>query len=75
MINTSLTEQQILQNYEENLHIVILQNFMRNLLFGITLGLTSSLLSIKIGKRFRCPKCQISFSRLERHPANDRSKG
>ena len=65
MLNTSLTEQQILQNYERNLHIVLLQNFIRNLLFGITLGLTSSLLSIKIGKRFRCPKCQISFSRVD----------
>ncbi len=65
MMNTSLTEQQILQNFEKNLHIVLLQNFIRNLLFGITLGLTSSLLSIKIGKRFRCPKCQISFSRVD----------
>jgi hypothetical protein len=65
LMNTSLTEQQILQNYEKNLHIVLLQNFIRNLSFGITLGLTSSLLSIKIGKRFRCPKCQISFSRVD----------
>ncbi|MGC1135208.1 MAG: FAD-dependent oxidoreductase [Nitrososphaeraceae archaeon] len=41
-----------------------------NLVFGITLGLFSSLLSIKFGARYRCPKCDISFSRvdsLQRH--------
>ena len=35
-----------------------------NLLFGITLGLFSSLLTIKFGARYRCPQdCDISFSR------------
>ncbi|MGA7368057.1 MAG: FAD-dependent oxidoreductase, partial [Nitrososphaeraceae archaeon] len=41
-----------------------------NLVFGITLGLFSSILSIKFGARYRCPKCDISFSRvdsLQRH--------
>lgn len=41
-----------------------------NLVFGITLGLFSSLLSIKFGARYRCPRCDISFSRvdsLQRH--------
>jgi NADH dehydrogenase FAD-containing subunit len=41
-----------------------------NLVFGITLGLFSSLLSIKFGARYRCPQCDISFSRvdsLQRH--------
>src|SRR5215217_308055 len=41
-----------------------------NLVFGITLGLFSSFLSIKFGARYRCPKCDISFSRvdsLQRH--------
>ncbi len=37
-----------------------------NLLFGITLGLFSSLLSIKFGARYRCPQdCDISFSRID----------
>jgi NADH:ubiquinone reductase (H+-translocating) len=37
-----------------------------NLLFGITLGLFSSLLSIKFGARYRCPRdCDISFSRID----------
>jgi NADH dehydrogenase FAD-containing subunit len=37
-----------------------------NLLFGIILGLFSSILSIKFGARYRCPKdCDISFSRID----------
>ena len=36
-----------------------------NLLFGITLGLFSSFLSIKFGARYRCPRCDISFSRID----------
>jgi len=36
-----------------------------NLLFGITLGLSSSFLSIKFGARYRCPSCDISFSRID----------
>ena len=36
-----------------------------NLVFGITLGLFSSFLSRKFGARYRCPKCDISFSRVD----------
>lgn len=37
-----------------------------HLLFGITLGLFSSLLSMKFGARCRCPRgCDISFSRID----------
>lgn len=37
-----------------------------HLLFGITLGLFSSLLSMKFGARYRCPRgCDISFSRID----------
>jgi hypothetical protein len=37
-----------------------------NLLFGITLGLFSSLLSRKFGARYRCSQdCDISFSRID----------
>jgi len=43
----------------------ILYSVLINLLFGITLGLFSSLLSIKFGARYRCPSCDISFSRID----------
>jgi hypothetical protein len=36
-----------------------------NILFGITLGIFSSFLSIKFGARYRCPICDISFSRID----------
>jgi NADH dehydrogenase FAD-containing subunit len=46
------------------LNSVIFSIFI-NILFGITLGLFSSFLSIKFGARYRCPICNISFSRID----------
>ena len=47
------------------LHYIVF-SIVINLLFGITLGLFSSLLSIKFGARYRCPQgCDISFSRID----------
>ena len=43
----------------------ILYSISINLLFGITLGLFSSFLSIKFGARYRCPRCDISFPRID----------
>ena len=43
----------------------IIDSLIINLVFGITLGLFSSFLSIKFGARYRCPKCDISFSRVD----------
>lgn len=43
----------------------LLNSLIINLIFGITLGLFSSFLSIKFGTRYRCPRCDISFSRVD----------
>ena len=44
----------------------LMSAFIMNMIFGITLGLFSSLLSIKLGARYRCPLlCDISFSRID----------
>jgi hypothetical protein len=43
----------------------IANSLIINLAFGITLGLFSSFLSRKFGARYRCPKCGISFSRVD----------
>jgi NADH dehydrogenase len=43
----------------------IIDSLIINLTFGITLGLFSSFLSSKFGTRYRCPKCDISFSRVD----------
>jgi NADH dehydrogenase FAD-containing subunit len=40
-------------------------SILTNLLFGVTLGLFSSFLSIRFGSRYRCPACDISFSRID----------
>jgi NADH dehydrogenase len=48
----------------------LLNSLIINLVFGITLGLSSSFFSIRFGARYRCPNCDISFSRvdsLQRH--------
>jgi NADH dehydrogenase FAD-containing subunit len=45
--------------------IAIANSLIINLVFGITLGLFSSFLSIKFGARYMCPKCDISFSRVD----------
>ena len=48
-----------------HLHSIVF-SIVINLLFGITLGLFSSLLSIKFGARYRCPQgCDISFPRID----------
>jgi hypothetical protein len=49
-----------------NIHLnSILYSIFINLLFGIMLGLFSSLLTMKFGARYRCPQCDISFSRID----------
>jgi NADH dehydrogenase len=45
--------------------LVLLSYVIMHLFFGITVGLTSSTLSIKFGSRYRCSKCDISFSRID----------
>ena len=43
----------------------LLNSLIINLVFGITLGLSSSFFSIRFGARYRCPNCDISFSRVD----------
>jgi NADH:ubiquinone reductase (H+-translocating) len=45
--------------------LVIVSYIIMHLVFGIIVGLTSSTLSIKFGSRYRCTKCDISFSRID----------
>ena len=48
-----------------SLPLVIISYVIMHLFFGITVGLTSSILSIRFGSRYRCSKCDISFSRID----------
>ena len=64
-VNSSSVPNQLSMNIQKDFFGPLSQTIFRNLIFGVTLGLTSSLLSIKLGKRFRCPKCSISFARVD----------
>src|SRR5919107_2584532 len=57
----SLSSNQIIINQLR----AISNSLIINLVFGITLGLFSSFLSRRFGARYRCPKCDISFSRVD----------
>jgi len=74
-----LSKKELHEGIEHNMTAPVFSNIQLNrtiysilspLIFGVTLGLFSSLLSIKFGARYRCPTCNISFSRvdvLQRH--------
>jgi NADH dehydrogenase len=44
---------------------IMIGSVITHLVFGVTLGLVSSLLSIRFGSRYRCSICDISFSRID----------
>lgn len=50
---------------ENSIVLVMLVWLMIHLVFGVILGLVSSTLSIRFGSRYRCSKCDISFSRID----------
>ncbi|HJT83288.1 MAG TPA: FAD-dependent oxidoreductase [Nitrososphaeraceae archaeon] len=64
-INPLLTEQEISQQIQSNKLNIFLNSLFLNLLFGITVGLVSSYLSIKFGARYKCNICNVSFSRID----------
>ena len=68
ILNTSMPE-----DYDEyattsshyNFPLVIVSYIIMHLVFGIAVGVTTSTLSIRFGSRYRCKKCDISFSRID----------
>ena len=63
-IDPILTEQEISQQIQSNKLNIFLNSLFINLLFGITVGLVSSFLSIKFGARYKCNICNVSFPRI-----------
>ena len=51
--------------YSSNITVVMIVWLIIHLVFGIVLGGISSFLSIRFGSRYRCAKCDISFSRID----------
>ena len=64
-INPTFTEQEVSQEIQSNKSNIFLNSLFLNLLFGITVGLVSSFLSIKFGARYKCNICNVSFSRID----------
>ncbi len=64
-ISPSITEAEAAQQIANNLVNMMIGSIIMHLVFGVTLGVFSSLLSIKFGSRYRCAKCDISFSRID----------
>ena len=63
-IDPSLPKQAISQQIESNKLSILFNSLFINLLFGITVGLASSVLSIKFGTRYKCNICNVSFPRI-----------
>ncbi len=51
--------------YSNNITVVMIVWLLIHLAFGTVLGGVSSSLSIRFGSRYRCAKCDISFSRID----------
>ena len=50
---------------EKDFPSVIVGSIAMHLIFGVTVGFISSILSIRFGTRYRCPECNISFRRID----------
>jgi len=61
----SITEADAAKQLASNFSQIIVGAIITHLIFGVTLGLICSILSIKFGTRYRCSKCDISFSRID----------
>lgn len=64
-IQPYITEAEVANMIRENQSSIMIGSIVMHLVFGVTLGIISSLLEIKFGAKYRCPKCEISFSRID----------
>ena len=61
-ITTTSTPQ---YQYANNFTVVMIVWLLIHLVFGTVLGGVSSCISIRFGSRYRCTRCDISFSRID----------
>lgn len=62
---TQNEQEEIEYELSSQLPTVLVGSLVTHLIFGITVGLVSSSLSIKFGTRYRCAKCDVSFGRID----------
>ena len=64
-LDPSMTEIDAKEELENNFTRIIVGSIIMHLIFGVTVGFFSSVLSIKFGSRYRCSQCDISFARID----------
>ncbi|PWU79643.1 MAG: hypothetical protein DLM72_16305 [Candidatus Nitrosopolaris wilkensis] len=64
-VDKSMSLAQAAHLISRNLVTIMIGSIIMHLVFGITLWLVSSGLSIKFGSRYRCNICDISFPRID----------
>jgi NADH:quinone reductase (non-electrogenic) len=57
--------ERVVDKNNNNFMTIMVGSIITHLVFGVTLGLVSSLLSVRFGSRYRCSICDISFSRID----------
>jgi hypothetical protein len=60
-----MSQQEAARHMSSNSLNILVGSAVMHLVFGVTLGIISSFLSIKFGSRYRCPIHDISFSRID----------
>jgi NADH dehydrogenase len=72
-INPEMSSLQITQEIEENFQSQMISSLFMHIVWGVTLGTISSLLTRKIGANYLCHVCNIEFSNIrtyEHHKEN-----
>lgn len=64
-MNPAMTMTVAREQIAKNFVSIMVGSIIMHQVFGLMLGLVSSLLSIKFGARYRCSICEISFSRID----------
>lgn len=64
-MDPAMTEAVASGGIAKNFVPIMIGSIIMHQVFGVTLGLVSSSLSVKFGARYRCSLCDISFSRID----------
>ncbi len=64
-INPEMSSLQITQEIKENFQNQMMNSLFMHLIWGVTLGTISSLLTRKIGANYLCNVCNIEFSKIQ----------
>ena len=64
-LNTVEGVEYVAEYLARNFFTIMIGWLIIHLAYGVIVGVVSSLLSIRFGSRYRCSKCDISFSRID----------